>query len=311
MSKIACMFSRLLMVVLSLCAALPAVAQSLSYRDVLQRPPLPKPDHRISYGSDALQFGELWLPQESARQNPHALFPVVLLIHGGCWLAELPGVELMAHMADALRKEGIAVWNLEYRRVGHAGGGYPGTFLDAANGADFLRVIADRYRLDLSRVVAVGHSAGGHLALWIAARGNLPQASLLKVDSPLKIKAVVGLAAIPDLKLYARTGGVACGNDTVDKLVNTAGRNLGDKTDAFRDTSIVELLPLNVPQTMIYGVYDSIVPPFIGMRFQMAAKAKGETLELMVIAAAAHFELIAPWTPAWKDVQAAVVAKLK
>ena len=90
-------------------------------------------DERIAYGPDALQFGELWLPR---RQGRH---PVIVLIHGGCWRADLPGLELMDYMAADLRDRGYAVWNLEYRRIGHPGGGYPGTFRDIAAGVDHLR----------------------------------------------------------------------------------------------------------------------------------------------------------------------------
>ena len=100
-------------------------AQTLSFRDVLQRPPI-KADQRIAYGSDALQFGDLWLP--SSKDHGAGPYPTVILIHGGCWRADLPGVELTHFMADDLRKSGFAVWEIEYRRVGHAGGGYPALF---------------------------------------------------------------------------------------------------------------------------------------------------------------------------------------
>ena len=298
------------------CLGLIANAQTLSFRDILQRTPAPQPDVKIAYGKDALQFGELWLPkaetsttstEPKTKASANKLHPVAVLIHGGCWLAELPGVELMWHMADNLRNHGIAVWSIEYRRLGHAGGGYPGTFLDIANGADHLRVIAEKYHLDLSRVITVGHSAGGHLALWAAARPNLPQNSALRIASPLKINAVVGLAAIPDLQLFARSGAHACGENTVDRLVDREGRG----NEAFRDTSITELLPLNVKQVLIHGVFDSIVPPYIGMQYQTKAKAKEEAVEVKVIADAGHFEVIAPWSAAWKEVLAAIIDRMK
>lgn len=289
------------------CLGLAVDAQALSYHDILQRTPAPQPDVKIAYGKDALQFGELWLPEMGTNTNANELHPVVVLIHGGCWLAELPGVELMWHMADDLRKHGIAVWSIEYRRLGHTGGGYPGTFLDIANGADHLRVIAEKYPLDLRRLVAVGHSAGGHLALWAAARTNLPQNSALRIASPLNINAVVGLAAIPDLQLFARSGAHACGEKTVDRLVDSERRG----KEAFRDTSITELLPLNVKQVMFQGVFDSIVPPYIGTQYQVKAKAKGETVEVKIIPKAGHFEMIAPWSAAWKEVLAVIVERLK
>src|SRR6185295_10962523 len=98
-------------------------------------------------------------------------------VHGGCWQTELGDRRIMNWIADDLRKRGIAVWNIDYRGVDRAGGGYPGTFQDAAAAADALRGAAPKYRLDISRLVAVGHSAGGHLALWLAGRPRLPAAS--------------------------------------------------------------------------------------------------------------------------------------
>jgi acetyl esterase/lipase len=275
-------------------------AQSLSFRDILQRPAI-KADERISYGTDPLQFGDLWLPfTKDANMGPH---PVVVLIHGGCWLAELPGVELTHFMADDLRKNGFAVWEIEYRRIGHSGGGYPGTFLDVAHGTDHLRKIASKHNLDLNRVIATGHSAGGHLALWLAARPRLPDSSALKLSSPLAIHAVVGVAAIPDLNYFADSGAHACGAGTVKKLVDFDSRKTAT-VDPYRDTSPVELLPIGVKQFMIHGVFDGIVPPVNGLRHKTRAAAKGEQVQLLTIAEASHFELIAPWTRQWQEVLA-------
>lgn len=276
-------------------------AQSLSFRDILQRPAI-KADERISYGTDPLQFGDLWLPPaKAAGKGPH---PVVVLIHGGCWLADLPGVELTHFMADDLRKNGFAVWEIEYRRIGHSGGGYPGTFLDVAHGTDHLRKIAARHNLDLNRVIATGHSAGGHLALWLAARPKLPDGSALKLPTPLAIHAVVGVAAIPDLNYFADSGAHACGAGTVKKLVEFDTRGKADKNEPWRDTSPVELLPIGVTQLMIHGVYDGIVPPVNGLRHKTRAANKGEQVQLIAVAEAGHFELIAPWTRQWQEVLA-------
>lgn len=285
----------------------PADAQLLTFSDVMKQP-APEADARLSYGADALQFGDLWLPP--ARKDGSA-YPVVVLIHGGCWLSIYPGVELTHYLADAIRNAGFAVWEIEYRRVGHAGGGYPGTFLDAARGTDFLRVIAGKYKLDLDRVIATGHSAGGHLALWLAARPKLPTGSVLKSDAPLPIHAVVGIAAITDLSHFAKAGAHACGDDTVELLVDQKKRSGSDKLAPFRDTSPSELLPIGVKQIMIHGVYDGIVPPALGMRYQTQAKAKGEAVELVVLPDAGHFELISPWTVPGKAVVQAFRDTLK
>jgi acetyl esterase/lipase len=135
----------------------------MTWPDLLERP-RPEPTETIHYGSDSLQVADLWLP---AGRGPH---PAVLMVHGGCWQTGIADRRIMDWIADDLRKRGIAVWNIDYRGVDRAGGGYPGTFLDAAAAADALRDAAPKYGLNIDRLVAVGHSAGGHLALWLAGR---------------------------------------------------------------------------------------------------------------------------------------------
>ena len=137
----------------------------MSAGDVLALP-RPEAQHRIAYGPGPQQFGELRLPDGA---GPH---PVVIVVHGGCWLAEYD-LGYMSSLAAALTADGVATWSIEYRRVGDDGGGWPGTFDDVGAAADHLREIAAEHELDLERVVAVGHSAGGHLALWLAARHGL------------------------------------------------------------------------------------------------------------------------------------------
>ena len=288
-----------------------AESQSLTFSQILTKPELKttQPDHKIAYGKDALQVGELWLPPASSKSS----LPVVVLIHGGCWLADLPGPELVAFLADDLRKRGVAVWSLTYRRVGHSGGGYPGTFSDVASGVAHLRTIAEKYNLDLNRAVVTGHSAGGHLALWVAAQNKIPSDSTLKREQAVNFKAVIGIAAIPDLAHFARAGAHACGNKTIDQLVDTATRTSanGPKNAPFLDTSPSEMLPLGVKQILMHGVFDGIVPPAIGLRYQTRAKEKGESVELITLENSGHFELIAPWTPPGKAVVEKIIEALK
>jgi len=141
-----------------------AERQGVSFQEVLALPATPA-NARIAYGSAPTQFGELWVPP---GPGPH---PVAVVIHGGCWSAEY-GEAHIRPVCAALARAGVAAWCLEYRRVGDEGGGWPGTFEDVARGADHLRAIAPAHGLDLQRVVAVGHSAGGHLALWLAGRAR-------------------------------------------------------------------------------------------------------------------------------------------
>src|SRR6266496_3693857 len=143
----------------------------------------------LPYGSEALQFGELHLPGDTGP------YPFVILIHGGFWRAQYC-YTLMTCLAEDLAKRGIAAWNIEYRRIGDPGGGWPATLLDVARAADCVRILAPTYALDLDRVVTMGHSAGGHLALWLAARGRVPaQSDIAPVGESLPLRGAVGLAA--------------------------------------------------------------------------------------------------------------------
>jgi acetyl esterase/lipase len=287
-------------------SAMIAHAQMLTYKNILDRADRPISDHKISYGDHADQYVELWLPKKPATP----LIPVVVLLHGGCWRADLPGPELVAFLADALRAEGVAVWSITYRRVGTVAekfSPYPDTFLDVISATEKLRAVAEKYSLNLNRVVATGHSAGGHLALWLAARPNLPPDSALYKKDPLRIRAAVGIAALADLA-YARVASAhACGAETVDKLIDTKLRG----ESAYRDTSVVMLQPLKVPQVLISGVYDGIVAPAHALRYRERAKEKNEVVELVTIDNAAHFELIAPWTEAGRLVVQKIIATTK
>jgi acetyl esterase/lipase len=275
-----------------LLATAPALA-SASYRELLARA-RPTPDAHIAYGKDALQYGDLYLPR---TDGAHA---VVVLIHGGCWLGELPGPELMAPMVEPLRAKGFAVWNIEYRRLGQAGGGYPGTFLDAGAAVDELRVIAQRYRLDLGHVVVVGHSAGGHLAAWVAARKRIAATSPLHVADPLGVRGVVSLSGILDLEAYRAKGPSACGGPaTIDGLV-------GKHADPYADTSPSTLLPAGVPEAILSGGSDGIVPPAFAHDYARRARQVGDAISDIEIPAAGHFDMIDPKAPAWGPIEAAI-----
>src|SRR5215212_5319226 len=139
------------------------------------------PDRRITYGADASQYGELRVPGGTGSH------PLVVLIHGGCFKADYATAQDFGAMADALKADGIASWNIEYRRLGNPGGGWPGTYLDVGRAIDHLRRIASAYNLDLARVVVLGHSAGGHLAMWSGTRQHIPEDSPLYLPKPLSL----------------------------------------------------------------------------------------------------------------------------
>ncbi len=249
---------------------------------------------KYSYGSEPLQFGELTLP---AGTGPH---PVAINIHGGCWLAEY-NIDHSRALANALANEGIAVWNLEYRRVGD-GGGWPGTFLDVGNGADFLRTLAKEHPLDLSRVVAVGHSAGGHFALWLAARNKISDSCDVHQANPLPIIGVLGLAPAPELDaLHAKK---VCGN-VVDKLL---GGSPGEVPERYRCAMPSASLPLGVRQILLVGKRDRDWG-WVGEAYRDKARAAGEPqVEFIEAPEAGHFDVIDPNSSTWPLVRQSVRA---
>lgn len=285
-------------------AAAPAdtpMGDLLSYRDLMARP-RPPAGQRFAYGPGPQQFGELRLP---AGPGPHK---VAVLIHGGCWQAALPGLELVDEMAEALRQAGWAVWNVEYRRLGHPGGGYPGTFQDVAAATDHLRVLAPTHNLDLSRVVTTGHSAGGHLALWVALRPGLSAASPLRVYNPLRVRGVVSIAGINDLEAYRDHGPDACGGaGTIDALVGASARR---GQDVYADTSPARMPPFDGRPYLISGERDPIVPPRFDREYAGKLRATGDRVSSQTIIGAGHFELIDPRSEAFEQVTIALDSAL-
>jgi len=246
---------------------------------------------RFAYGPEPSQFGELWLP----RQDTPA--PVVVLIHGGCW-QDSYGLDLMNPLAADLRDRGVVVWNIEYRRLGERGGGYPGMFSDVGMAVDALRGLATRYKIDPGRVAAVGHSAGGQLALWAAARPRLPADSVLKTRDPLPLGFVVTLAGINDLAAYSERGPACGGAAIISALIDTRRRG----PNAYGDTSPRALLPLGVKQLIVSGDSDGIVPASFGRDYVKAAASAGDHTEPLDLPGADHFALIDPVSPGWGTV---------
>lgn len=199
------------------------------------------------------------------------------------------GLAYIGHMAAALAREGVATWSLEYRRVGDAGGGWPGTFQDVAAGTDYLRILAAKYPLDLGRVIVAGHSAGGHLALLLAARMNEPR------GNPLPLRAVVPMAAITDLR---RTG-TAC-DSSVSMLM---GGTAAERAEQYNSASPINLLPIRASQTFIHGEDDRIVPPGMVRDYAEAARKRGDNPGMILIPKAGHFEIVDPESSAWPIVR--------
>jgi len=276
-------------------------APLLTWVDLTSRP-RPRPDATITYGPDHLQKVDLWLP---AGSGP---LPVVLMVHGGCWQTSIADRSLMDWVAGDLCDNGVAVWNIDYRGVDRAGGGYPGTFLDAAAAADLLAAEAERFRLDVGRLVAVGHSAGGHLALWLAARGQLPTTSALHRTNPLPIAHVISLGGLPDLDATAASPDNGCGTAVVARLT---GAPSPGRPDVFADTSVPRLLPIGAVQQLVNGREDRIVPFRLATDYLARAIAAGDQAVLHTVEATGHVELIAPGTAAWITARRLILSALR
>lgn len=276
-----------------------APVQIMTWDDLLSRPKV-SPSHSIQWGEGATDIADLWLPDGA---GPH---PVVLMVHGGCWQKAIADRTLMNWAADDLRKRGMAVWNIEYRGVDEPGGGYPGTFTDVARAADALRGQAVAYNLDLNRVAAFGHSAGGHLALWLAGRHRLPPASPTRMDNPLPLVGVVNSGGLADLADSVRVTERSCLADIYEMLVGKISPN---RANVLSDTSPAELLPLRVPQVSVNGHRDRIAPPMLGETWARKARAAGDDSTVEVVLDTGHVELVAPGSNAW-EIQATVLKRM-
>ena len=288
-------------VALSLPAMAAAPFKPLTWTDLVSRPK-PNPDETVAYGPDQMQKVDVWLP---AGKGP---FPVVLMVHGGCWTTSIADRSLMNWIAADLRHDGIAVWNIDYRGVDRAGGGYPGTFQDATAAADLLMKDAATYRLDTRRIVAVGHSAGGHLALWLAARRKLPATSVLHIAHPIRIDHVISLGGLPDLEATAKSPDNGCGTEVVAKLV---GMPNPTHRDVYADTSVPRLLPLHIPQDLVNGREDKIIPYRLATGYVAQATRAEDHVVLHTVPDTGHVELVTPDTAAWAQTKRLIRAALQ
>lgn len=258
----------------------------------------PAPTAVLQYGPSDSQAADLFLP---SGDGPH---PLAILIHGGCWSVTTAGREQLRHIGAELARRGIAVWSIGYRRANELGGGYPGTFRDIGAAIDRLRSDAPRYGLDLSRTVLVGHSAGGHLALWAAVRDRLPASSPIYRADPFIPRSVISLAGIGDLEAFARLVPLLCGPGVIERLapsVNSANR--------YAEISPAALPAARVPIVMFSGILDRLVPPYVAYDYARAMQ-HATPIELVDIPGAGHFDLVTPGTRAWEEVSARITAAL-
>ena len=287
-----------------LIAGTPAVADyPLTMSKYIAGMKLIKSDERIPYGPAKSQFGDLYLPKDV--KGP---VPVVIMVHGGCWQVEVPA-EAISGVAADLATHGVAVWSIEYRRIGEPGGGYPNMYTDVGMAFDKLRDVAKTHNLDLTNVIAVGHSAGAHLATWAAARNRLPAGQPWRGADPLKVKTVVMLNGLADLEHNVGLLPLSCGEDTT--LVKVVGEKTAARPDVFADTSPNKWLPLGFRTVAIMGEYDSIVPPYVGLWWHKFASKAGDSVDLVTIKDGGHFDAVTPTEPEWTQARALILAEVK
>lgn len=213
---------------------------------------LPKPDAHYRYGDVAEQSAELRLPEGTGP------FPVAVLIHGGCWVKELGGTGMQS-FAEMLRKRGFATWDVDYRRLGHEGGGWPGSYFDVAAGVDYLSTIAAKHDLDMDRVTIVGHSAGAAFAMWTASRAKLEAPlgataatprfrSAFAIDGPVLLSTLVG----PDEE--------GCGRPVI---VPFMGGTPAERPDAYRQAEPLSRFPLGIPHFYVLVEVRELLQPYL------------------------------------------------
>jgi acetyl esterase/lipase len=245
--------------------------------DILTLPP-PAADARLAYGADPNQFGDLRIPK---TKGP---FPVGMNIHGGFWRAKY-NLAHAGHLCAALTAKGIATWNVEYRRVGNPGGGWPGTFEDIRNAYRYLSQIAKRYDFDSTKILVMGHSAGGQLALCLAAHES-------------SLKRVMSLAGVVDLQQ-------AWEQDLSDNAVaDFLGGKPSQVPEHYQEADPMQLaIDPATTQWLIHGAGDNVVPSYFSRQYAEHKKKHGEDVHYTEISNAGHYDVIDPRSSAWPAVE--------
>jgi acetyl esterase/lipase len=248
----------------------------MSSDDILTLPPPPSDAH-LSYGTDPNQYGDLRLPKTKPP------FPLLMNIHGGFWRAKYD-LAHAGHLCAALTAKGIATWNIEYRRVGNPGGGWPGTFEDIRNAYRYLPQMAKRYNLDSARVLVMGHSAGGQLALCLAAHES-------------SLKRVISLAGVVDLQQAWEQ------HLSDNAVVAFLGGKPSEVTEHYREADPMQFAIDHATQWLIHGAGDDVVPPYFSRQYAEQKKKHGENVHYTEVSTAGHFDLIDPRSNAWPKVE--------
>jgi pimeloyl-ACP methyl ester carboxylesterase len=250
--------------------------------------------HRYYYGGDPSQWGELFLP-DLPDGGMHR--GIVVVIHGGYWRSQY-GAELGEPLAADLAAHGLPAWNLEYRRAGN-GGGWPHTFSDILAGIDKLAELAEPHSLDLGKVVALGHSAGGHLAVWAAGRDRLAGLGLEiergevgAARDGVPLTGVVSQSGVLNLALAERL------NLSDGAVANLLGGPSSEFPGRHRYADPMAALPLDVPVYAVHAREDEDVPLAMSASYVEASHG-GEAPAQLVTVPGDHFALIDPQAQAY------------
>ncbi len=248
----------------------------MSSENILTLPP-PPTDERLHYGPDPNQFVDLRRP---AGKGPN---PALVFLHGGFWRAKYD-LTHAGHVCAALTAKGVTTWNVEYRRVGNSGGGWPETFEDTNKAFRFVSQMAKRYGLDLTRLTVMGHSAGGQLALALAAHQR-------------SVARAVSLAGVIDLR---RAWKLHLSHDAVAEFLGGSPEQVPEH---YREASPMDLEIKNANQLLVHGTEDDVVPASLSRDYYEAKKKRGEKVGLLEFPHAGHFELIDPRSAVWAALQ--------
>ncbi|GAA0462756.1 alpha/beta hydrolase [Alkalibacillus silvisoli] len=247
---------------------------------------------KLFYGENQSQFGVLRLPES---EKPSA---VIVIIHGGFWQAKF-NLEENNPIAEDLTQKGYATWNIEYRRLGEIGGGWTGTFNDVINAINHLTNIKETYHLDLSNVIIIGHSAGGHLALWLAARTVHKSLDYMFNELVVPIQKVISLAGVTDLKKMWQIHEAKGLKSPVSELM---GGTPNEVPERYNIASPIELLPINVKQILVHGEEDKHVPPELSENYYLKVIEQNKHVNLVTLPDTEHFKIIEPTSRAWESV---------
>ena len=249
----------------------------MSSDDILTLPP-PAPDARLTYGTDPNQFGELRLPK---TKGP---FAVVMNIHGGFWRSKYT-LAHAGHLCAALTAKAIATWNIEYRRVDNPGGGWPGTFEDIRNAYRYLPQIAKRYDFDSTKILVMGHSAGGQLALCLAAHES-------------SLKRAISLAGVLDLQQAWEQ------HLSHNAVVDFLGGKPSQVPEHYHEADPMQLaIDHATTQWLIHGAGDDVVPSYFSRQYAEQKKKRREDVHYTEVSTAGHYDLIDPRSNAWPTVE--------